>query len=245
MIVTSKKEAVHQDFILYCQQHKGKTLYTKGYNKPFTFDILENGFEYLPSESITQKERIHSFNFIKKMIFSKNLNTYTYLRVLVEEYRASNPTLLVDNLPISSRSKRVIEGKEIYTSSNEAELTKRFLSWLKSTNNQYEFIELEQRANDRDRIDVVLKHGKQEVYAELKSVSSYASKPKRAIRAALGQVLDYQYYDGKPKAQELWIVLDKCSLSSSEKDFITNLNKNFENMNLRLVLKIVKAALKF
>lgn len=237
MIVTSKKEAVHQDFITYCQRHKGKTLYTKGHNKPFTFDILANGFEYLPSESITQIERVHSFDFIKKTIFSNKLKTYTYLRVLVDEYCASNPILLEDNLPISSRSKRKIEGKEIYASSNEEELTKRFLSWLKSTNNQYEFIELEQRANDGDRIDVVLKHGELEVYAELKSVSSYASKPKRAIRAALGQVLDYQYYDGKPRAHELWIVLDKCELNSSENDFIRTLNNNFKNMNLRLVIE--------
>jgi hypothetical protein len=84
MIVTSKKEAVHQDFITYCQRHKGKTLYTKGHNKPFTFDILANGFEYLPSESITQIERVHSFDFIKKTIFSNKLkHTHIYVFLLM------------------------------------------------------------------------------------------------------------------------------------------------------------------
>jgi len=248
MIITEQREAVYHDFISYCQQHKGKILKTSDRSIPFGFDILEKGFEYKPSKASTPDGRIHSFNFIKDKIFSEdfpdNFHENTYLKVLVNKYIDSNPLLLSDDLPISTRSKRVIEGKEIYISSKEEELTKRFLSWLKSTNNQYKFVELEQKANDRDRIDVVLTQGEREIYAELKSVSSYSSKPKRAIRAALGQVLDYQYYDGKPRAHELWIVLDKCELNSSESDFIRTLNNNFKNMNLRLVIENSKGNFK-
>ena len=84
---------------------------------------------------------------------------------------------------------------------------------------------------------MTIKQGMSLIYAELKSVSSYSKKPKRAIRAALGQVLDYQFYDTSNQASELWIVLDQCKLTTKDKEFIKSLNSNFKSITLKLLVE--------
>lgn len=132
--------------------------------------------------------------------------------------------------------KRIMKGGKIYANKNEKKLTQNFVRWIK-TKSEYSLESLEQRANARDRIDVVLSKKKETIYAELKSVSSYSGMSKRAIRAALGQILDYQFYDGKPKASQLWIVLDSCEITDSEMVFINTLNKKLNNLNLKLIVE--------
>ncbi|UUO25470.1 hypothetical protein FGD67_21305 [Colwellia sp. M166] len=131
---------------------------------------------------------------------------------------------------------REIIGSTITVSQKEKELTHRFLNWI----NKRKGIELygvEQRTGAHDRIDVTIKQGMSLIYAELKSVSSYSKKPKRAIRAALGQVLDYQFYDTSNQASELWIVLDQCKLTTKDKEFIKSLNSNFKSITLKLLVE--------
>jgi hypothetical protein len=138
----------------------------------------------------------------------------------------------------SSDISYTVESKEIFVSQNEKKLTKSFVSWVNSEV-KYKVCRLEQKANDRDRIDVVLNDGKNTIYAELKSVNSYSENPKRAIRAGLGQILDYQFFDGMPTAKELWIVIDKCSDEDIEsvKLFIDSLNAHLVNLNLRVLVQ--------
>ncbi|WP_019027650.1 hypothetical protein [Colwellia piezophila] len=84
---------------------------------------------------------------------------------------------------------RIMKGGKIYANKNEKKLTQNFVKWIK-TKSEYSLESLEQRANARDRIDVVLSKNKEllkekeTIYAELKSVSSYSGMSKRAIRAA-------------------------------------------------------------
>lgn len=127
-------------------------------------------------------------------------------------------------------------GRTITVSQKEKELTYRFINWIKKKK-IYKLKELEQRTGAKDRIDVSLQQGLSLVYAELKSVSSYDGMPKRAIRAALGQLLDYQLYDRREMAHELWIVLDNCELTKEDKEFITSLNSKFNELNLRLLVE--------
>lgn len=61
-------------------------------------------------------------------------------------------------------------------------------------------------ANTLDRVDVLLSRHGLNIYCELKPVAG--SSTKREIRAALGQLLDYQYYNKSVRADALWIVLD-------------------------------------
>lgn len=119
--------------------------------------------------------------------------------------------------------KRIIAGKEITASQNELELSTRFVTWINSIGANH--ITLEQRCNERDRIDVAFELNKESTIAELKSISSYNKSAKRAIRAALGQLLDYQYFDRDTKKSKLWIVLDG-KISQKEMDFISKLNTN-------------------
>lgn len=124
----------------------------------------------------------------------------------------------------------------IIASQKEKELTQRFIYWIERQN-IYILKGLEQRTGANDRIDVSLQHGLSLIYAELKSVSSYSGMPKRAIRAALGQILDYQFYDRKEMAQELWIVLDNSELTKDDRSFITSLNTKFKDLNLKLLVE--------
>lgn len=124
----------------------------------------------------------------------------------------------------------------IIASQKEKELTQRFIYWIERQN-IYILKGLEQRTGANDRIDVSLQHGLSLIYAELKSVSSYSGMPKRAIRAALGQILDYQFYDRKEMAQELWIVLDNSELTKEDRSFITSLNTKFKDLNLKLLVE--------
>lgn len=121
--------------------------------------------------------------------------------------------------------KRIIAGTEITASQNELELSSRFVKWINSigANN----VTLEQRCNERDRIDVAFELNKESTIAELKSLSSYNKSAKRAIRAALGQLLDYQYFDRNTQKSKLWIVLDG-KISQKEMDFISRINANHE-----------------
>jgi len=127
-------------------------------------------------------------------------------------------------------------GSTITVSQKEKELTHRFLNWIHRQKG-IELYGVEQRTGAHDRIDVTIKQGMSLIYAELKSVSSYSKTPKRAIRAALGQILDYQFYDTSSQASELWIVLDQCKLTTIDKNFIKSLNSNFKSITLKLLVE--------
>lgn len=162
-----------------------------------------------------------------------------------KETTANNEKNCMDK-PSSKRTKvdlnqfipqyRESTGRTITVSQKEKELTHRFINWIEKQK-IYKLKELEQLTGANDRIDVSLLQGLSLVYAELKSVSSYSGMPKRAIRAALGQILDYQLYDRREMAHELWIVLDNCELKKEDKEFIASLNSTFNELNLRLLVE--------
>lgn len=155
-----------------------------------------------------------------------------YLRDVLTHYTVENFNSSPDkhsnipqNEPIQPKrnQKRVIAGKEITASQNELELSARFVTWINSIGASN--IAPEQLCNERDRIDVAFELNNESTIAELKSLSSYNKSAKRAIRAALGQLLDYQYFDRNTKNSKLWIVLDG-KISQKEMDFISRINTN-------------------
>lgn len=87
-------------------------------------------------------------------------------------------------------------------------LSNKFIRWLERKG--FKSIKSEFVLANHDRIDVRFTLKDKQIFSELKTVSG--SSVKRAIREALGQILDYQYYDNREKANELWIVInDECS----------------------------------
>jgi hypothetical protein len=123
---------------------------------------------------------------------------------------------------------RLIQGGMVQVSEDHSRLQKKFIEWAKARgtkNIQEEFV----LANG-DRIDVRLNFRGKNVFSELKTVSG--SSTKRAIREALGQLLDYQYHGETIASDELWIVVDgECN--KDDKRFI---NKLIINHKLPLVL---------
>lgn len=124
---------------------------------------------------------------------------------------------------------RLTNSKVIKVCQYHLELQKSFYEWLKSKNG--EGIQPEYLRGDRDRIDMLFKFNNKIIFAELKSARN--SSPKRSIREALGQLLDYQYYSGDKKAHSLWIVLD-IEPTEQDKKFIKNIVKSL-SLNLKLV----------
>ncbi len=100
---------------------------------------------------------------------------------------------------------RTYTGQEIKVTINHKLLSDQFVEWLRSYSSGK--IHEEYRIEGcQDRIDVIFNFNGETIISELKTVEGSSSK--RAIREALGQVLDYQYYQGKEKADQLWIVLN-------------------------------------
>ncbi len=111
---------------------------------------------------------------------------------------------------------RLYSDQKVEVTSNHSILSKSFIRWLKSkgfTNIQDEYM----IAATRDRIDVLFCLNGKAVLSELKTVDNSSSK--RAIREALGQILDYQYYNDNKRVEELWIVLNG-EVSYADKQFI-------------------------
>ncbi|APE03094.1 hypothetical protein BM526_15300 [Alteromonas mediterranea] len=106
------------------------------------------------------------------------------------------------------KSIRLQSGETVKVSHEHLKLSKRFIKWLGG--NGYKNIRNEYILASQDRIDVIFKLNNKTIFSELKTISG--SSTKRAIREALGQILDYQYYNQTHKADELWIVVnDECS----------------------------------
>ncbi|WP_157726359.1 hypothetical protein [Imhoffiella purpurea] len=124
---------------------------------------------------------------------------------------------------------RLQNGQEVEVTHSHSLLSKNFIKWLQKKG--YDNIEDECILANLDRIDVRFRLKEKHIFSELKTVSG--SSTKRAIREALGQILDYQYYDDSEKADELWIVInDECS--ESDVSFINKLI-NIHHLPLRLV----------
>lgn len=106
------------------------------------------------------------------------------------------------------KSIRLQSGETVEVSHEHLKLSIKFIKWLGSQG--YKNVKDEYILANQDRIDVLFKLNNKTIFSELKTVSG--SSAKRAIREALGQVLDYQYYDQTESASELWIVVnDECS----------------------------------
>lgn len=112
------------------------------------------------------------------------------------------------NTPDKCKSIRLQSGETVEVSHEHLKLSIKFIKWLGKQG--YKKIKNEYILANQDRIDVLFNLNDKTIFAELKTVSG--SSAKRAIREALGQVLDYQYYDQAERASELWIVVnDECS----------------------------------
>lgn len=113
---------------------------------------------------------------------------------------------------------RLIEGGIVEVSDDHFRLQKKFIEWVKTRGTkqiQEEFV-----LANRDRIDVRFNFRRKNVFSELKTVSG--SSTKRAIREALGQLLDYQYHGETITSDELWIVVDgECN--DDDVEFINKL----------------------
>lgn len=96
-------------------------------------------------------------------------------------------------------------------------LSNNFTSWLKSKG-----ISAKQEDN---YIDVLFKVGSVNYIAELKVV--YGAGTTKAIREALGQLLEYNYYPGREAKKEWMVVLDKPP-SKMDQDYIKTLIKKID-----------------
>lgn len=93
-------------------------------------------------------------------------------------------------------------------------LSNDFTAWLKSKG-----VSAKQEEN---HIDILFKIGGIEYIAELKVV--YGVGTTKAIREALGQLLEYNYYPGRNAKKQWMIVLDQSPLKT-DKDYIKKLGK--------------------
>lgn len=124
---------------------------------------------------------------------------------------------------------RVIDGRVIDVRQTHKGLADRF---VRSMQKQGHTCRLEHPLeNTRDRVDVLLSRSGQTIYCELKPVAG--SSTKREIRAALGQLLDYQYYNTSVRADALWIVLD-APCDTQDTAFITQIRDQHQ-LSLALV----------
>jgi len=96
-------------------------------------------------------------------------------------------------------------------------LRKQFVKWLREQNNEISDIKIED-----NNVDVKFKIDNNLYYAELKICDRQS--PKRAIRNAIAQLLEYSYYPGNTQASYLIIVLDSCP-SKEDIEFINILKK--------------------
>ncbi len=106
--------------------------------------------------------------------------------------------------PAREQTIRLIDKTEVVVSHYHKNLERDFIRWLKKmryTNVHQEFL----LANN-DRIDVRFSLLDKAIFAELKTINGSSSK--RAIRQALGQILDYKYHGDIQNVDELWIVIN-------------------------------------
>ena len=127
------------------------------------------------------------------------------------------------------KSIRLSTGETVEVTYEHLRLSNRFIKWLNGQG--YKNIVDEYVMANKDRIDVLFHLDNKTILAELKTVSGGSTK--RAIREALGQVLDYQYYDQTENASELWIVVNS-ECSDSDQFFIETLISKHK-LPLRLV----------
>lgn len=127
------------------------------------------------------------------------------------------------------KSIRLQSGETVEVTHEHLKLSNRFIKWLGGKG--YKKIVNEYVMANKDRIDVLFHLGNKTILSELKTVSGGSTK--RAIREALGQVLDYQYYDKTVSASELWIVVNS-ECSDSDQFFIETLISKHK-LPLRLV----------
>jgi hypothetical protein len=95
------------------------------------------------------------------------------------------------------------------------ELCNKFISWLDSTGRVV-------LGREKNRVDVEFRDGKSFCRAELKTC--YNMTTTLAIRDALGQLLEYNYYGWRTPADRWFIVLDSIP-SGEDVKYVRNLSK--------------------
>jgi hypothetical protein len=94
-------------------------------------------------------------------------------------------------------------------------LCNRFTGWLTATLKTLYRVE-------RRNIDLTFRHGGVKYLVEFKIV--YSGDPKPAIREALGQILEYNYYPGR-YAHDKWVLVLDCKPNSADLAFLERLRQ--------------------
>ncbi len=129
---------------------------------------------------------------------------------------------------------RLNEGGMVEVTHEHLRLTEKFIKWVSKKG--FKDIKNEYILANKDRIDVRFYIDNQLIFTEMKTVGGSSSK--RSIREALGQLLDYQYYNSTIQAKELWIVIND-KVDESDIQFIDSL-RDMHNLPLRIVWEKAK-----
>lgn len=166
--------------------------------------------------------------------FDRLLPLYKYVESGKESSTAHSRIGIGKKFRKASRSSLTEEGyyrespkRYLYILRRHNELSNRFASWLE----QAGFTEV---TKERDFVDIAFDSGNVHYVAELKTC--YGIDSTKAIREALGQLLEYNYYPGRNQADHWVIVLDK---PAREED-VTYIKTLRERVNLPLSLGWLK-----
>ena len=194
-------------FLRYEDEKKGDPWWFKG-----RWRITGIERDYISDNQISDgtKQRVFRFKLSKasslpneRTIFEEHPIVDTYLSEV--SYLRATPEIL-----------QIIEPKH-------KKLANQFARWLK--NEGFEKITLE-----NNQIDVTFEHHGNRFMSELKTV--YALSTTKAIREAMGQVLEYNFYESREPYDE-WIVLLDSSPTKIDLEYLGRL-ANRLNMPLNL-----------
>jgi hypothetical protein len=119
-----------------------------------------------------------------------------------------------------------VEGGYRCTEPRHATLQSQYILYLRKNNLKYE--------EDQNCVDVVYQDGKKEVYVEVKPTYE-AVKSKYAIRSAVGQLLEYQFYNNDKAKLE--IVIGNKPDKKSEIEFVKSLGIQLTYFNGKTFIK--------
>lgn len=163
---------------------------------------------------------------IKETLDLKRMNEF-FIDHAVDNFKQPTPSYFLTYELADSEtytSLRTIKGGEQKVNQNHIKLAELFCKWLRKNANTKEIKEEYYLAN-KDSIDITLRFKNKYIFCELKT--THNTSPKRAIREAIGQLLDYQCYDNKAESADgLYIVIDS-EPSDLDLAFIRKLKKDY------------------
>ncbi len=154
-----------------------------------------------------RKHKIQFYDWAKRAV----------IRSITDEPVQSGPFGRTEPFDTSGHTRESSEGSS-FIDDGHKKLANAFLKWLKI--HGFEDVRMEVQY-----IDFIFQKGSKQFIAELKT--SEKGRGRKAIRDALGQLVDYSYF-GKNQPRDEWIIVLNNEPSSSEKRFIHKLRKELD-----------------